>query len=353
VSLLDFEGNQFRFIGKFGKFRTPTGLHSIELGSLIQSAIGHLNWSIGREYPKLNDAKEDVVRDEKIKTDVLILSFSQNGEKVGAVCLTNFKDGVLPPLIESKLSKIHNICSSVFMLLKSERRSMQKEQLLELSRARVFSLRIESEEFFLRKFELNQKNKGFVFILGDVANSSPLRKLFGEKFQEVLEKQLREVFDRYREEGLIIDLTKGDEIQISFPFLDVENFLENSTSRALSVAGDLIDSSSSLAKIAIDNLGSPIQFRLSIFGSIARHAEYNPLKAFSYISDSSIDLASRVVSKVANAGECLVDEGLVKSVDSKSIFKFQKISDVRVKGWREGISLYIYVAKNEDRMKVS
>lgn len=333
TSLLEFDSGAFKFLGKHGDFIKPEGFQPIKYGTPLHEAFVSRSFILKYNEKRLENSSSR----KSPYTDILILIFCSGDEPVSAACFTNFSHGYISSFTEDRISEIHRVFESVFLLLRSERKNIRKDKLLAISKSRVFPLRQETEDNFLKRYEDNFNSDRFVFILGDIVNSSSLRKMYGDSFDTTVTTFLEKVVHEYRHLGFIIDLVKGDEIQFYFPFLDEPNPAREAVRRSLQIAELITGENSMLTQHSANSLGIGITVKCALSMSSERKSN-QAMKIFQYIADSNIDLASRIVSNVANPGECIVTQDVVCELPESQAM-FAPIADTKLKGWRDSVKL--------------
>jgi len=215
--------------------------------------------------------------------------------------------------------------------------------LLELNRLRVYPLRQESEMYFFSHFGVNDQIGSPTFLLGDMVNSTSIRKEFGSRLSKIVDMQLRQLFIDFKSDGIVIDLLKGDEIQIVIPNQDVDLSTSVAANKSAKIVKYISDPKSSFNLIPETHLGIQLKYRFVISQcSMDEHddSKGQAFRLFKYMSHSEIDHVARVLNFVASSGECIVLDSVFAQLDNKA--DFFRLKPIRLKGVSTSLSLYSY-----------
>jgi hypothetical protein len=161
--------------------------------------------------------------------------------------------------------------------------------------------------------------------------------------------QLKQLFEEFKQDGIVIDLLKGDEVQIVIPNQDVDSSTAVSANKALKLVRYISDSQSAFNQIPQNELGVNINYRFVVSQCTVDEREEGKgqgqaFRLFKYMSHSEIDHVARVLNYVASAGECIVLDSVFNQLSDTS--DFFALKPFRLKGVPNSLNLYVYKIKN-------
>lgn len=272
----------------------------------------------------------------QIKPDQLIIPFFQNGSMTSFIIFSSFPCGSVAPFFLQRLQSIQNECGLVINLIVTQRHNFAQNKLLKMQRSRTHWLQLESEEYFLRHFNLSSRTFEYSFILGDVVDSTFLNERYGgEKIEKTVDDQLRLIWEKFRNLGILINRSKGDAVSILIPNQSKDVDSNDAFSRGINILRFLSHCEHEFTQLSRKNgIALPLRYRFAM-----AKAKNAGIKSMHLMVDASIDSAARALSSIALAGECLVVEHAGKTpfpFDSS----FMKLEGHRVKGKVEALQVY-------------
>ncbi len=338
------DSNSHRFVGYSGNFKNILGIQKIENNSRIHTIVEQNKTQFWLQVPKFG-FDSSTGSDEK--TDVAIIPFHFKDRVIGFACFTNFQGGSIPRFVRDRLELIREECGILLSVFLQESIAEKQSKLLEINRLRVYPLRQESELYFFNHFGVNDQIGSPTFLLGDMVNSTVLRKEYGNRLARTVNLQLKQLFEEFKQDGIVIDLLKGDEVQIVIPNQDVDSSTAVSANKALKLVKYISDSQSAFNQIPQIELGVHINYRFVVSQCTVDEREEGKGQAFrlfKYMSHSEIDHVARVLNNVASAGECIVLDSVFNQLSDTS--DFFALKPFRLKGVPNSLNLYVYKIRN-------
>lgn len=329
-----------RFVGYSGDFSNSIGIQKIEPSSRIHSIIAGNKTQFWLKVPKFGLGRSNGGVE---KTDVAIVPFHFKQKVIGFACFTNFQGGSIPLFVSDRLELIREECGILLSLFLQESVAEKQSKLLELNRLRVYPLRQESEMYFFNHFGVNDQIGSPTFLLGDMVNSTSIRKEFGSRLARTVNLQLQQLFADFKDEGIVIDLLKGDEVQIVIPNQDVDISTSAAANKSVKLIRYITDPNSLFNLIPVKELGIQIKYRFVISQCTVDERDETKGQAFrlfKYMSHTEIDHVARVLNFVASSGECIILESVFSQLEDTS--DFFRLKPVRLKGVPNSLSLYSY-----------
>jgi len=349
VSIVEILEGQIKFHGIHGSYERVEGLQPLATDSLIRTVekTGVLQSGVTAvcTVPKIG-----VAAPKTWSSEFYILPLRHQGRLRGAFCLTNFNSGYMSAFLRQRLGSLQSEVEVLFSLLLLERDNRAQANLLQMARLRVHAMQLKSEKYFLDSFVVSDRMQQPAFIVGDLVDSTPLNKVYGaHKTRSIIHQFLERLFERFKHLGIIVSSRNGDEISIIIPNQEGDDGPEAAIARAYEVIESL-SFDSDLAQIAKENgIGIPFQFKYA--ASQASNPNENEalssaIGLLSVVTDSEIDSAYRVMSKVALAGECILLPRLAQEIGKYA--DLIEVSRDRLKGISSSLSFYL-LSRNANR----
>jgi hypothetical protein len=307
VSILEIVGGSHKFLGFAGSFKDTEGLTELSLSSPVREAVvsgdAVIGWSQVRTPEFVTGSK---------KTQYAILPLRHKHEVVGTLCLTNFSTGSMMPFVAARLGRVQLEAELLMSLLLSERQNRAKATLIEVTRLRTHRLLSKSEEYFLAHFRISDALTEPAFIAGDLADSTPLRRQFGERVRVAQDNQLEYIFERFKHHGIIVNRDKGDFLSVTIPNQARDSDRLSSLRKAYEILTFLANPDLEFLSIPrAAGILTPFQYKFvcsQVSVPLRTPTDTGVVPSLGLLTDSEMDLASRVIDKVAYAGECILLE---------------------------------------------
>ncbi len=235
-------------------------------------------------------------------------------------------------LIESQIKKYGEIFFRQNELIK-------KNELLSMMRGRVHPHQTLSEEYFLENFEFSAVLKTHALIRGDLVGSTSLNEVYGAKtIEEIIDIYFLELFEKYKEKGIIINRLNGDEVYFIFPALSSDAFSEDCIERCYSFLQDIVGHEEALALISKkQGVLMPLRYRF-VMNTADNLKSDVALKSMNQVADGELDAMKRVLDYVAGEGECVVMENAFNQIKEKSLLI--ELPSQRLRGKLKNIRLF-------------
>lgn len=342
VSLIELCGDTIKLLGYYGDYPSSEKLQiKIDSSHLAESAkSGAIVFGFAKSVKPLiacqaNNGFAD-------NSEYFVIPLAHQGLIKGFLCLTNFRHGYLSPFLREQLSRLQHEVETIFSLLMFERDSRSQATLLKMARLSVHALQLQSEKYFLENFRVSETFSQPAFIIGDLVDSTPLNKIYGaQKTRAIIDEFINAVFEAFKRYGIILTCRNGDEVAIVIPNQAQDASANDVCVRAVNVIEYLCESET-LSQIAVRH-GVRVAFEFKYAAAQASIQRTNDstlssLGLLSTVTDSEIDSAFRVLSKVALPRECLILPSLASTIADD--VELVQISKERLKGVSKTVEIY-------------
>ena len=312
VSISEIIDEHLKFLGVYGEFIEPKDFQSIDKNSIITECLNKREVILKSGIYK---ETKQTIHSKKGETHILLIPMLHNGEVKGVISLTNFLHTYISPFFFDRISEFQSEFQIHFNAILSERNSRVQANLLQITRIKTHPLEIKSEKFYMDHFNLDERSEYRLFIIGDLVDSTKLNSKHGTSVAKAIDAQLELLFDRHKKSGLILSRSSGDFISITFPKKSSDKTIAHTINRALETLKSLAYPDEEMEAIPIQ-LGIYSEFKYRFCLAVTKpqddlyHSHAQAFTKFTLLSDSGIDLASRVIKDIALPGECIITEAI-------------------------------------------
>lgn len=302
VSIAEMCDERLKFLGLQGAYSSPHGLQPVVPGSVIDRCIKTGQPQVGslplREDPEIN-------------SDYLVLPLRNHGKVVGVLNVTAFERGQLSAFVSDRISTLQHECEAILNVLLAQRHNQAQGRLLQMIRLRTYPLQLESEEHFLRNFDVSPTLSEHAFIMGDLVDSTILNERFGGgPVEQAMDAHLNLVWSRFKHLGVVLSRTKGDSVSVIVPNQSIDSSAADAVLRCYEVLRFLAGAEEEFHKLTKENgIALKIRYRFAmskVKTPLLSEDASGSIKASHLIVDASMDAAARAIGSIALAGECLV-----------------------------------------------
>ena len=208
-----------------------------------------------------------------------------------------------------------------------------------MMRGRVHPHQTLSEEYFLENFEFSTTLKTHALIRGDLVGSTSLNEVYGAKMiEEIIDKYFLELFEKYKDQGIILNRLNGDEVYFIFPALSLDTENSQCVEKCYLFLQDINSHEESLAVISKERgVFMPLRYRF-VMNTADNLKSDVALKSMNQVADGELDAMKRVLDYVAAEGECVVMENAFNLLTDKN--ELIELSPQRLRGKLKNIRLF-------------
>jgi len=340
VSLSEVVDGKIRFFGIKGFYTNTHGLSEMGTESLSMEAV------------KSNEIKTAVRGTENETSDVVVIPLNGDNGVVGIFCASNFEHGRISPFFVNRLDTLKNEVEPILNLALASKQLKAKDRLIQMMRNRVHSLQLESEQFFLKNFDMASGFGGHTFIFADLVDSVGLNERYRNQglVEKTIDEHLKLVWERFKNLGIILSRTRGDLISIIVPDQSIDINQSDGVKRCQKIMEFLATSSEQFQKIAKSNgIGWPMHYRFAmsrVRGKLTSSDNDMSLKPFTLLVDEAIDAAARVINAVAVTDECILMEPVFPFIERGH--NIIEMPPERLKGKGMSVRLLILLASHKN-----
>jgi GGDEF domain-containing protein len=347
TSLIEVTEARVQTLAFYGDYQVQTGSVPIESRSYLKGALDSFKDSAnpqqyysGRQPNKLGKESDFYIIPIRIRNEIKCF-----------LCLTNFTNGYLNPFILERLATVVSEMELLLSLIFLEKDNRSQSIIVQTARLRVHPLQLTSERYFLDHFDISHSAHQPAFLIGDLVDSAPLNRTYGAvKVGQAMDHFLELLFNKQKHQGFIVSRRNGDEITIIVPNQTSDTSPDQALLRLFEIVKSVITDELMAQAAKEQHIVLPFQFKMVASQGdsiLSNESNVQAVPSFSLLTDSEIDAASRVLSKIALGGECLLmeraGERLLKTIDLVELPK------ERLRGIQNSQKLFLLNSKTNKR----
>lgn len=256
------------------------------------------------------------------------------------------KETYTDDFFKSQLSFLRSEFETISKILRYREDAEEKNFLVSSLRSQLHPLQINSESFYLEKFNTNKDIPYIAFIKADLCDSVSLNQFYGETLIEnVLDNFLEEYWQKNKSKGVIAQRNLGDELSLYFAPTQYDSSVTAFIDKVETSVIDFFKMAEQLSD-TVSNHGINSKFLLKFYLGLQLKSSSSAYRNINLATGTAFDLSNRVLGNVAAPGELIISEEFYSFSQSKKLF-FQ-IRPTRLRGSLVSLNLYMYTGDFKD-----